>query len=206
MADNGGQTMTHSLLCTSPAIDKGFKFGLSTDQRGGSRPFDFADAVYPNAVGGDASDIGAYETQSAGGCVPTAIAPSPAPSTNEDTPVGITLTGTYSQNTNLSFSITQPPANGPKAMPMLDSIRQMAMTATDPFSAGRNFPSHFSYKQWNVVPVSSVIEIQYAMAPGTALVQKRFGGDGITIVVGGDAGTAEGDFTTCMVWSTRPGH
>jgi 2-oxoisovalerate dehydrogenase E1 component alpha subunit len=44
------------------------------------------------------------------------------------------------------------------------------------------------------------------MAPGTALVQKRHGGDGITIVTGGEAGTAEGDFATCLVWSTRPGN
>jgi 2-oxoisovalerate dehydrogenase E1 component alpha subunit len=91
-------------------------------------------------------------------------------------------------------------------MPLLDGIRQMAMTATDPHSMGRNFIAHYAKKEWNVVPVTSVIEVQYTQAPGTALVQKRFGGDGITIVTGGDAGTAEGDFTSCMVWSTRPGH
>jgi 2-oxoisovalerate dehydrogenase E1 component alpha subunit len=91
-------------------------------------------------------------------------------------------------------------------LPLLDCFRQMAMTATDPFSAGRNFPSHFARKDWNVIPVSSVIEIQFIMAPGTALVQKRHGGDGITVVVGGDAGTAEGDFASCMLWSTRPGN
>jgi 2-oxoisovalerate dehydrogenase E1 component alpha subunit len=90
--------------------------------------------------------------------------------------------------------------------PPLDCIRQMAMVATDPFSAGRNFPSHFSKKEWNVLPVSSVIEIQFAMAPGTALVQKRRGGDAITIVVGGEAGSAEGDFASCLIWSTRPGN
>ncbi|MBI2806716.1 MAG: thiamine pyrophosphate-dependent dehydrogenase E1 component subunit alpha [Planctomycetes bacterium] len=90
-------------------------------------------------------------------------------------------------------------------MELIDGIRQMGMTWTDPFSAGRNFPSHFSRKEWNVVPVSSVIEVQFAMAPGTALVQKRHG-DGVTIVVGGDAGAAEGDFTTCMLWSSRPGN
>ena len=39
------------------------------------------------------------------------------------------------------------------------------------------------------------------MAPGTALAQKRAGGRGITIVTGGDAGTAEGDFATCLVWA-----
>lgn len=91
-------------------------------------------------------------------------------------------------------------------MPMLDGIRQMAMTATDPHSMGRNFPGHFAYRDWNVLPVSSVVEVQYVMAPGTALVQKRYGGDGITIVAGGEAGTAEGDFASCLVWSSRPGN
>src|SRR5205823_11769506 len=69
----------------------------------------------------------------------------------------------------------------------------------------RNFTGHFAASEWNVIPISSVIEVQYVMAPGTALVQKRFGGDGITLVTGGDAGTAEGDFASCLVWSTRPG-
>src|SRR6516225_1006240 len=91
-------------------------------------------------------------------------------------------------------------------MPLIDGIRQMAMTATDPHSRGRNFPGHYARREWNVVPISSVIEIQYAMAPGTAIVQKRLGGDGITIVSGGEAGTAEGDFASCLVWSTRPGN
>jgi 2-oxoisovalerate dehydrogenase E1 component alpha subunit len=91
-------------------------------------------------------------------------------------------------------------------MPVIDAVRQMAMTATDPHSRGRNFPSHYSYRPWNVIPVSSVIEIQFAMAPGTALVQKRHGGDGITIVIGGESGSAEGDFATCLLWSTRPGN
>ena len=90
-------------------------------------------------------------------------------------------------------------------MEPLDAIRQMAMTRTDPHSRGRNFVGHFARREWNIVPVSSVIEIQFAMAPGTAMVQKRVGGDGVTIVVGGDAGTAEGDFASCLIWSTRPG-
>src|SRR5205085_140486 len=90
-------------------------------------------------------------------------------------------------------------------MSLLDGIRQMGMTATDPHSMGRNFSGHYARREWNVIPISSVIEIQYVMAPGTALVQKRRGGDAITIVTGGEAGTAEGDFASCMVWSTRPG-
>jgi 2-oxoisovalerate dehydrogenase E1 component alpha subunit len=91
-------------------------------------------------------------------------------------------------------------------MPVLDHVRQMAMARTDTHSMGRNFVCHYAKKDWNIIPVTSVVEVQYAMAPGTALVQKRSGGEGVTVVIGGDAGTAEGDFATCMIWSTRPGH
>ncbi|MSR30078.1 MAG: thiamine pyrophosphate-dependent dehydrogenase E1 component subunit alpha [Gemmataceae bacterium] len=85
------------------------------------------------------------------------------------------------------------------------SLRQMLMKRTDRNSMGRNFPGHYAIPEWNVVPVTSVIEVQFAMAPGTALMQKRLSQDAISIVVGGDAGIAEGDFTSCMTWSTRPG-
>jgi 2-oxoisovalerate dehydrogenase E1 component alpha subunit len=87
----------------------------------------------------------------------------------------------------------------------LDAMRQMKNTGTDPYSGGRNFAGHYSIRAWNVVPVSSPIEVQFSMAPGTALAQKRHGGRGITIVQGGDAGTAEADFYTCLTWSTRKG-
>ena len=87
----------------------------------------------------------------------------------------------------------------------IGALRQMKNTATDPYSGGRNFAGHFSKREWNIAPVTSPIEVQYAMAPGTALAQKRFGGDAISIVTGGDAGTAEGDFASCLVWSSRPG-
>src|SRR5467141_3557125 len=86
----------------------------------------------------------------------------------------------------------------------VDAMRQMKNTATDPYSGGRNFVGHYSRREWNVVPVSSPIEVQYSMAPGTAIANKRAGGRGITIVTGGDAGTAEGDFATCLIWSSRP--
>ena len=86
----------------------------------------------------------------------------------------------------------------------IDAMRQMKNSATDPYSGGRNFVGHYSIRQWNVVPVSSPIEVQYSIAPGTAIANKRAGGRGITIVTGGDAGTAEGDFSTCLVWSSRP--
>lgn len=90
-------------------------------------------------------------------------------------------------------------------LPLLDAVRQAALRVTDPHSMGRNFVGHYARWQDNIVPVSSPVGTQFAIAPGTAIVQKRHGGDGITIVVGGDAGTSEGDFATCMIWSTRPG-
>jgi 2-oxoisovalerate dehydrogenase E1 component alpha subunit len=87
----------------------------------------------------------------------------------------------------------------------VDALRQMKNTATDPYSGGRNFAGHSSIREWNVVPISSPIEVQFSMAPGSAMAQKRHGGRGITIVQGGDAGSAEGDFATCLVWCSRPG-
>jgi len=51
LADNGGLTLTHKLLPTSPALDKGSSFGLAHDQRGVPR------------VSGVASDTGAFELQ-----------------------------------------------------------------------------------------------------------------------------------------------
>jgi 2-oxoisovalerate dehydrogenase E1 component subunit alpha len=88
----------------------------------------------------------------------------------------------------------------------IDSLRQMKNTATDPYSRGRNFVCHYSVRKWNVVPVSSPIEVQYSIAPGTAMAQRRANAKGITIVTGGDAGTAEGDFATCLIWSSRKGN
>lgn len=41
LADNGGSTLTHALLTSSPAIDAGDNANCpATDQRGGTRPFD----------------------------------------------------------------------------------------------------------------------------------------------------------------------
>jgi 2-oxoisovalerate dehydrogenase E1 component alpha subunit len=88
----------------------------------------------------------------------------------------------------------------------IDSLRQMRNAATDPYSRGRNFSGHFSVRRWNVVPVTSPIAVQFAMAIGTGRAQRAgTGAKGITIVQGGDAGTAEGDFATALVWASRRG-
>ena len=152
LQNNGGPTLTIATLCTSSAIDKGKSFGSVTDQRGGVRPFDLADSVYPNAAGGDGSDIGAYESQSAGGCLPTAIPPATAPSTNEDVPVTITLTGTFSQNTPLTFIISQQPAHSLAPLtpgsPNCVFNLSMTCTATVSYTPALNYngPDLFKFK------------------------------------------------------------
>jgi len=90
-------------------------------------------------------------------------------------------------------------------MPMIDSIRLIMNKSTDTSTGGRNFSNHYCFPKWNVAPVSSPIEVQYIQALGTAHVQKRNQTKALTIVTGGDAGTAEGDFASCLVWASRKG-
>jgi len=90
-------------------------------------------------------------------------------------------------------------------MPMIDAIRLMMNRVTDPSTGGRNFAGHYCFPKWNVAPVTSPIEVQYPLACGTAHAQKRAGHKTISIVTGGDAGTAEGDFATCLIWASRKG-
>ena len=59
LANNGGPTQTEAPSASSPLIDKGNAFGLTSDQRGVLRPIDFP--AIPNAA--DGSDIGAVELQ-----------------------------------------------------------------------------------------------------------------------------------------------
>lgn len=86
----------------------------------------------------------------------------------------------------------------------IDTLRQMRSVATDPYSKGRNFVNHYAIPELNVVPVSPTIETQYATSIGTGIAQARAKTDSVTIVNGGDAGTAEGDFHSCLVWANRP--
>lgn len=87
-----------------------------------------------------------------------------------------------------------------------DSLRLMMNRATDPSTGGRNFCNHYCFPQWNVVPITSPIEVQYGFAIGTAMAQRRRKSKGITIVTGGDAGSAEGDFASSLIWASRPGN
>jgi CSLREA domain-containing protein len=78
LQNNGGPTQTIALLFGSPAIDNATSSGLTgnlaTDQRGTGFARTFDDLNVPNAAGGDGTDIGAFELQTA---APT---PTPTPS------------------------------------------------------------------------------------------------------------------------------
>lgn len=90
-------------------------------------------------------------------------------------------------------------------MDLREALRLGMSKATDPHTGGRNFVSHFCVKKWNVAPVNSVVSSQYSMALGTAHVQARTKNNtAISIVTGGDGGTAEGDFASCLVWASKP--
>jgi 2-oxoisovalerate dehydrogenase E1 component alpha subunit len=91
-------------------------------------------------------------------------------------------------------------------MPMIDAVRLMMNRTTDPSTGGRNFAGHYCFPKWNVAPVTSPIEVQYPLACGTAHAQKRAGFNAISIVTGGDAGTAEGDFASSLIWASRKGN
>lgn len=89
-------------------------------------------------------------------------------------------------------------------MPMIDSIRLIMNKVTDPHTGGRNFSNHYCIPKWNVTPITSPIGVQYNFAIGTGLAQSKDKDAGISIITGGDAGTAESDFASCLIWSSRP--
>jgi 2-oxoisovalerate dehydrogenase E1 component alpha subunit len=89
-------------------------------------------------------------------------------------------------------------------MPMIDSIRLIMNKVTDPHTGGRNFSNHYCIPKWNVTPITSPIEVQYNFAIGTGLAQSKDPKSGISIITGGDAGTAESDFASCLIWANRP--
>jgi len=72
LAEFGGPTLTQKPAATSPVIDAGSAFGLTSDERGLARPFDAP--TIANAA--DGTDIGAVELQ-AGDVPPAPVTPTP---------------------------------------------------------------------------------------------------------------------------------
>jgi hypothetical protein len=75
LTDNGGPTETRAPLCGSPAIDQGIVVNAITDdQRDETRPFEVTG--YPDATGGDGSDMGSVEIHSSPGTICVTKSPS----------------------------------------------------------------------------------------------------------------------------------
>ncbi|HYQ79714.1 MAG TPA: choice-of-anchor Q domain-containing protein [Solirubrobacterales bacterium] len=109
LGDNGGPTPTHPLQADSPAVDRGTSFGLTSDQRGLTRPSNFP--AISDAEGGDGADIGAFELQAppAPGPEPVRITETPADRTAPNTRI---VSGpprnTYKTKAKFRFASSEP--------------------------------------------------------------------------------------------------
>jgi 2-oxoisovalerate dehydrogenase E1 component alpha subunit len=71
----------------------------------------------------------------------------------------------------------------------------------DPSSAGRQMPSHFSYRRLKIVTGSSPVATQIPQAAGIALAAKLRGEDTVVVASFGEGSTSEGDFHEGLNWA-----
>ena len=71
----------------------------------------------------------------------------------------------------------------------------------DPFSGGRQLPSHWSDPDKRVFTQSSVIGTQFPHAAGVAHGLKTRGEGAVAVVYGGEGSTSEGDWHEAMNWA-----
>jgi hypothetical protein len=117
LADNGGPTFTHAVLDGSPAMDAGKRdaipaLALNTDQRGLPRP---ATGSVTNAVGGDSSDIGAFEAQAGQSAVTCTLTPALATNavgTVHTVTATVTTMSGLAVGTVVTFDVISGPNNG----------------------------------------------------------------------------------------------
>jgi predicted outer membrane repeat protein len=95
LQDNGGPTRTMAPALASPVVDAGQAFGLSTDQRGLTRPIQ--QPSRPDAPGSDGSDMGAVELQ---------LAPTPPTQPAPATAVAPVITGLSATEGRAGTSVT----------------------------------------------------------------------------------------------------
>jgi 2-oxoisovalerate dehydrogenase E1 component len=76
-----------------------------------------------------------------------------------------------------------------------EMLQQAVGAAGDPASGGRQMPSHWGHKQFNIVSVSSPTGTQFLQAAGCAeaALYRQMQGE-VTLVTSGDGATSEGEF------------
>ena len=159
LQDNGGPTQTHALRKGSPALDQGNSFETTTDQRGESRPHDFADI--DNASDGDGSDIGAFEAQVPPNDVPTVEGDSY--STNEETTLTEAAPGVLTNDDD---------ADGdPLTADLVDNVKNGTLTLNPDGSftytpnANFNGTDTFTYKANDGTADSDVATVSITVTP-----------------------------------------
>lgn len=70
-------------------------------------------------------------------------------------------------------------------------------------SGGRQMPSHFNSKEFNIVSVNSALGAQFLPGLGLAQGIKFLGDDEVVYISTGDGGTSEGSFFELLNWATR---
>ncbi|MGH9562795.1 MAG: thiamine pyrophosphate-dependent dehydrogenase E1 component subunit alpha, partial [Terracidiphilus sp.] len=88
-------------------------------------------------------------------------------------------------------------------MPLKDIFLGMLSRQSDPNSAGRNMPEHWSSRELRLVAQTAATGTQFLPAVGMARAVKQDGGDDVVYVSSGEGATSEGEFFEALNWASR---
>src|SRR5690348_14332163 len=88
-------------------------------------------------------------------------------------------------------------------MSLKDIFLGMLSRQSDPNSAGRNMPEHWSSRELRLVAQTAATGTQFLPAVGLARAVKRDGGSEIVYVSSGEGATSEGEFFEALNWAAR---
>jgi 2-oxoisovalerate dehydrogenase E1 component len=88
-------------------------------------------------------------------------------------------------------------------MSLKDIFLGMLSRQSDPNSAGRNMPEHWSSRELRLVAQTAATGTQFLPAVGLARAVKRDGGGEIVYVSSGEGATSQGEFFEALNWASR---